>query len=461
MGNFYTKKVDALCFDRSRWEAMLWADRLDASSTLARHTRDIGGSLPVERGHDAATFGGEVFARLYADPEQVPTVEGAEWAALAHETLSALPEWDGLRASVAGDPDFAALASADLLRTIASKMADIMQQARKEEEQDGESDDGTGINGRDVLRAALRKACNAAQEMVDDTRGLLNGLAPGLGHVPATHEQADPARMKLAEQIRNDRRLKDVLDRAGKLTRIASKAKQVRSVHAREEVVDVERGADLARVLPAQLAGIRHPLLRRVAMRGLVERSLVQYRLEGKEPLGRGPIVVLLDESGSMQGDGHKWARAVGIACIATAAKEKRDVLVMGFDDEVRYSVRIQPNGYATRNDKPINGVAAAAMTIASVDCGGGTNFDVAFKRGLDVISTIERADLVFVTDGQCDVSKTLLDRLNASKALGLRVFALTVNGGSVARSIAALADESVDIDRAQDKDGSVAACIP
>jgi uncharacterized protein with von Willebrand factor type A (vWA) domain len=464
------------CYEVSKWDRMLYDARratagyLDAAC-VAVEAQVCEATKDTKYADGVDGFAADLFARLYEDPTALDT--GAEWAKRAHDLASKLPEFDELRAAVAGDADFAALATADILSAIAPRIAEL---AKEEEEQAGEAgNEGTRpANGQpttdDKVRAAMRGALRSAARRVEERKSDLAGLAPGLEHVPATHEQADPSRMTLAEHVAANPRLRDVLRRAGKLARIAADRKQERrSRDAREEVVDLERGNDIARVLPAQLARLRSPATRLLALRDLVERQAIQYRLEGREPLGRGPIVVLLDESGSMSGDPHAWAKAVGIACIGIAVRERREVVVAGFDTAVRYAVRVAANGAVSHCHARLdawfplgNGkVADAALAVARTNVGGGTDFTAPLKFAMANGVADDRADFVIVTDGECDFPSRIADDLRAAKEKGLRIFALTVNGGSASRTVRDLADHVVDIDAEGDKDRAVAGALP
>ena len=59
-------------------------------------------------------------------------------------------------------------------------------------------------------------------------------------------------------------------------------------------------------------------------MRSLLERQILQYQLSGAETLGRGPLVLLLDKSGSMDGTKDLWATALSLALLEHAQAERR-----------------------------------------------------------------------------------------------------------------------------------------
>lgn len=511
-----------LCYESSKWHRHLWGARLAASPAVREAVGHV--AAPVadhgerralraeqpdrnaiaeareEGAGQAEAFGAEVFARLYGDPAALPEDgrdPAAPWAPALHQALDQLPEWQDLRAAVAGDPDFAALAARDLLETAAGRLPDLL----KEEEQEQQAQDGAGqgqpgdgqgqgagrparkpaIGAADLARGALRGACRRAARDVAGRREAMEGLAPGAGSVPPAGEQGDVRRLSLAERVGRDPQLRRVLALAGRLQRVADQRRRTRNEHAREEVVDVERGSDLSRLLPAGLAQLRHPGLRRVALRNILERQALQYRLEGTEPEGRGPIVVLLDESGSMSGTPHEWARAVGIACLGVAARERRACTVVGFDGGIRSAVHLDTAGRswtlpvldasAPRVGAPValGTTVDAVLHVASQGCPGGTDFGPALRLALDGLPAgvrDPRADLVLVTDGCADADERTLAALDEARAAGLRVHGLTVNGGSLSGSIARICTRAVDIDAAArvgkgDAAGQVGEAIP
>ena len=462
-------------FNTTRWQRYLYTQRVASGGAVQTAEVQIAGSIQSakenqeirdpdaddttqeESNGDASTFGGEVFSRLYNDPQRLEESSGPAWMSKAQDLLGDLPEWDQLRRSVEGDPDFSALASARVMSEIAPKLEQLIEESEDGDSAGESSKDGMP-SGSDMVRSAMRSACRSASEEVAETRSAMAGLASGLEATPPSHEQADPARMQLAERLRNDSRLKDVIRRAGRMERIAAKVRPTKSDSARSEVVDIERGADLSRILPSQLAGLRHPLMRKLVLKSIVERSALQYKLGGSQPEGRGPIVVLLDESGSMQGDPHTWARAIGVAAIGQGSREKRQVTVIGFNGNVRSVFRLTKSGEGQSIDlrsgdaRSIGGVAQVALAVASQSASGGTSFDAVFEYALKSGLRDDRADLVLVTDGNCSVSSSILEAVAEQKESGMRVWGMTVNGGSLGTAVAELCDSAVDLD-----DGDIA----
>ena len=122
----------------------------------------------------------------------------------------------------------------------------------------------------------------------------------------------------------------------------------------------------------------------------------MQYQLIGNEPLGKGPLVVLLDKSGSMDGPRDIWATALALALLDQAQRERRVFALLGFDYRVKHEAVVKP-------DEPL---PEAALFTA---CAGGTEIGVALDRGLELIrgntGPLKKADIVLVTDGGSDAA--------------------------------------------------------
>lgn len=494
-----------LAYDVAKWDRMLYEKRRIPGATLDGAVRPVEvalGDHAVAGKEDTVdalgearelaskvgdALASEIFSRLYGSPEKREQANPvAPWAPRVHEILDQLPEFAQLRDTVQGDPDFSALAAADVLAPIAAKLPELLKEVEEEEQEREQQDQGEqpgpgqgpapakrGPSAADKLRASLRGGLATAAQKTGERKESLAGLAPGLETAPPSHEHPDATRMNLIETVAKDASLREVLRRAGRLRRVADRRRQERrSLHAREEVVDLERGNDIARILPAQLAGLRHPGLRKLALLRIAEGTAIQYRLEGKEPQGRGPIVVLLDRSGSMSGSPNQWASAVGVACMGIAAREHRPTTVIEFNGSVVQVTHVAANGLALdvrvgRNagNRPIaGGFPAAMLRIAGAGAGGGTDYDKALAVALDGLPNglrDDRADLVFVTDGDAEIAPDTLEVLKGQKAKGLRVYGLTVNGGSVSDAVRAICDNVVDIDRAKGSAEEVAGALP
>ena len=237
------------------------------------------------------------------------------------------------------------------------------------------------------MRSALRRAIEQATETVADAREALEGLAPGMGTAPPSYEQDDTTRLTLAEMLISNPAFAEVLRRAGKLRRMAD-AKAKRKAPGVGTIVGLERGADLGRVLPSQLARLKHPKLRMLVMKDFADRALMQYRIESQEPQGRGPIILMVDESGSMEGNPNMWAKAAVIAAIRQGQAQKRPVALCFFDTRILGAWFMDADGTvwnATRSAPAVKLDQYGTVGDLIMEClrrgtAGGTDFSAPFQ---------------------------------------------------------------------------------
>jgi uncharacterized protein with von Willebrand factor type A (vWA) domain len=153
-------------------------------------------------------------------------------------------------------------------------------------------------------------------------------------------------------------------------------------------------------------------------LRSLVESACLQYRLEDTETLGKGPLVVAIDKSSSMEGEKDVWATAVALALLDVAQHERRPFALLCFDGAVKHESIVLPGA----------ALPEAALFIAA---DGGTNIDNVVRRGLEIIEqrpgTLREADIVLITDGGSDTAGAAELRERAAK-LGVTVLGVAID---------------------------------
>lgn len=394
-----------LLFDVSRWHLML-------------HREHRGLPRAQDRDSPQLRLEDELFERLYAgEGERLETgrvdARLRPWAERVHASCDGLPSFGRLAAECRGDAAAAAAAVQVLVDELGLPPPEEPPPA------------APGGVARDPLRRTLAAACAAAARAVGGLREAIEGLegvefpggqVPGVGSCtgsPREHAAVRP----LAARLKADERLRRIAALAGRFKRIAAAKRRQRVRHGADEVADVEQGADLGRALPVELAKRCHRMLRLDFLRALVEHRAFQYRLEGSAALGKGPLVVLLDKSGSMEGPRDVWATAVALALLDQARAERRSFALLGFDGAVKFEAVV-----GSAQPLPESGLF--------VSCAGGTDIAVAVSRGLEIIETrpgaLRKADIVLVTDGGSDAGPAPALRERAA-ALGVTILGLGI----------------------------------
>ncbi|MEZ0393793.1 MAG: VWA domain-containing protein [Desulfurococcaceae archaeon] len=221
-------------------------------------------------------------------------------------------------------------------------------------------------------------------EVVKRIKSLIEGQEAGRVSAFATEEYG----YELLRLARNAdvRRILEVL-RGLKPWEIDVPGKRERSrrgeIHGYELGRDVERVATPSLVLPDELFYLKY-----------VEGRLVIY--EKALVTSRGPIYLLVDKSGSMDGPKMTWAKAVAIAMYMRALKESRE-LYFRFFDSVPYqlvSIGKKPRAEA---------VAKFVDYVARVKGSGGTDISRALLTACSDIRAARvgsQSDVVLITDG-------------------------------------------------------------
>lgn len=274
----------------------------------------------------------------------------------------------------------------------------------------------------------LERMLNKALDEAQDDAGELDDMRRGIGLDDGTWQTMSPEeRLKMAERLRSQH-MKDLAEIIGRMKRFALGIKATRIVNVPHEAYDVETGDDLKRMLRSELVYLSTPETKYEFFRKFVEKELLQFKMRGKEEIGKGPIVIAIDKSGSMSGQPFNWAMAVAEALRRFAADEDRDYYAMFFGsnhDRERFDF---PEGKG-----PFEKVLAFLSCVAN----GGTEFDGVLTEALQRASKAHdesgqsKADIVFITDGEAHLSEEWIKKFNEERErVGVRVYSIYIGGG-------------------------------
>jgi len=260
-----------------------------------------------------------------------------------------------------------------------------------------------------------------AREATEDAIETMAAVGWGTGGTGAsTTDVRDVA--ALTTRIKRSRILKDIMLLAGRMRRMALRKHADRVKHGPDELVDIEVGRDLARALPSEIAMLAAgPELRLDFLARFAEGQVLQYRMDGREKLGRGPIVVCIDTSGSMRGQREVWSKALALGMLAIAIHEKRPFAVVLFSD------RGQAKMYEFSGSKATHETCLACLEHFY---GNGTDFvtPLDLALGLCQQSKLDKADIVFITDGECHVDPVWGDAYTKKReARGTKLYSIII----------------------------------
>lgn len=274
----------------------------------------------------------------------------------------------------------------------------------------------------------LKQAVTEGMEEALDSAEDVVGLVQNFGTHPDQWERLDPkVRMELAHRLQKNRKLHEIAKMIGRIKRMAVGEWSRRVIHGVDEIYDVSIGTDLEHVLASELVYLADEASEDIFWMKYLEGTLLNYKLKGTEKANRGAIVCLLDNSGSMGGDREIWGKAVAMALLEIAKRERRDF----------YGIHFGSGGYQNRPPElmewffPKGEVKLEdALDYAEFFFNGGTDFEAPISRAVEVLETqfrqdgATKGDIFMITDGECAVSpEWLLRFVNAKQQMDFKLY--------------------------------------
>lgn len=223
--------------------------------------------------------------------------------------------------------------------------------------------------------------------------------------------------------------------------RLEEERRSVPTPHVPAETKGVTRSGDISRMLPSEASQLGHPMLellwhaRRVEFalltyqvqgteveRTLVERERMEARKQHRAKLERGPVVAVIDTSGSMHGLPEQVAKALVLAALRTAHAEKRRCYLFAFSG---------PGQLAEQElDLGSEGIGRL-LDFLGFTFGGGTDIGAVES----VVSHLgkqdwTKADVLIVSDGEFPVPSHVKEAVDAAREKGTRVHGLQIGNG-------------------------------
>lgn len=344
-------------------------------------------------------------------------------------------------------PEFQALHAETQLDETASEIATVSfaEQWVKLAATDQPEDD---FKAKMQALGAAAKALTTAQQDVGDLRDAQSAM--GLGNGTPGAPLAGAALASMFKRVRSSEMLKKICERAGRYRRMAQAQQRKKTLHGQDDMVGVVLDGEIGRLLPQELSALDDPDLEMDVMRRIIERQAMCRDYRGIESKARGPIVVVVDESGSMSGERIYTAKAMALAMMWVAHHQKRWVALVGFsgDAEGTY-LAIPPN-----KPKPDE-----LMEWLEHFYGGGTVCDVPLvelpKNWVALGCPKGKTDIIIITDACLGVPDEIRDSfLSWKQATQAKVVTLVL--GAEAGALAAVSDRTHSVSSLSLKEDAV-----
>lgn len=253
---------------------------------------------------------------------------------------------------------------------------------------------------------------------------------------------------KYAAIFRNNEDLQKIVDMIGRIS-LEYGTKQIEiSPLGKSEIHSVTQSNDIYHLLPFELAKFNNPIMKRKFYADLIEGKLLTYELQGKNwsdgpPKKRkGPVVALIDTSGSMHGTPELMAKAIILAIAKKMLKEERDVRVILFaSTDQTHTIDLTSK----------NRMAEEFLDFLGLSFSGGNDSNTPLIEGMKSLEEdrFKGADLLFITDGIWpSPDKEVIERWNMlKKEKDARIFTLVI-GNNNAGGLTPVSDYTYLMDR-------------
>lgn len=380
-------------------------------------------------------------------PEQVMIKNEALWALKLHESLDDSDEWLKLMAEISSEKNYlkqwilagtGALAFSEkcaaMIPTPQRPLTDPQKLRDRLKELKENSDENNDEKIKNIITQGKKEkieyenflrqvrplsdaiADNSsinAQEAVEQMKAVLSlqdATGWGQGDTESGLSQAQNAEEKLknAKNLLKSTKFKKIIQQAGRLALLAE-AKRKSKIPLQTTITGVKTGDNLFNLLPTEYARFSHTKTRPLFYKDYSERALLEFEKHSNDKAQKGPIVMLIDTSSSMRGVNELWSKAVAVAYLMVASKDKRDFYVTFFNTRVVGTFEFVKGKY---DDSTL-------IKFIEFFTGGNTAWDKPLDNAVNIIKNSQlykNGDIVMITDGLCNVHDSWLSEFKKHK---------------------------------------------
>jgi len=197
------------------------------------------------------------------------------------------------------------------------------------------------------------------------------------------------------------------------------------------ETGGLERSNEISRMLPVEYAKLGHQVLKSLWLARYAERQLLCYQYQGlrfnkngrqavnseedinpekQEIMGKGPIIICLDTSASMQGKPESLAKSLVLEILSMASKEQRPCYLYMFsgpDDVVEYELDLAK---ADLSD---------LLTVLTTSFHGGTYVVAPLLKAIQKQKqkVWNKTDILLISDGRFPMQEHVIEQINELKS--------------------------------------------
>lgn len=265
--------------------------------------------------------------------------------------------------------------------------------------------DTAAARSKAQVSACVTHAVQAAAQKAEEVQAVIGAWGDDPGSLERTEANAE-----LLALVRKSDTLKDISKYLGRFREIFAQGKRNGYIYGRGEKYSLELGNDISRALTSELAMLATPETTPLFLQKYQRRQIKQYCRREPVYKGMGDIICCLDESSSTAGDPAAWGKAVALTLLEIAADSGRKFALIHFSGPGSVQINVfLPGQYGVR-DK---------LCAAEIFLSGGTDFATPMSEALRLMEEqgFENADVVFITDGECELPDAYIKGLQKKQA--------------------------------------------
>jgi uncharacterized protein with von Willebrand factor type A (vWA) domain len=359
-----------------------------------RRSTVIQNQLATLQDQDLDNLSSDVFQSLM-NGEFEESFEAQKWAEDCFSVVQDVEEFEMLQEMCAGDPDFSAISTADLMKSMASELRKIkalsteledkQNQLNNEQDSDAKEElvelmDEIEFQIEQTQKYASTKVQKASMDAMKKVQELEKAKSDGFfssGDGSPNQLDNQQRRFDLVQRFQKDRTFKMVLELAGRIQKFGDDA-VVETTDVPEAFVGFTAGNNFDGIQLEDLSMMNDQDLENLFWAEYCDETLLVDLFQGTKKRSKGNIVICSDVSGSMgtylgrldNGDvsRHHLCRAFVFAAMIKCRKEDRKCIDISFNSRV---------SRATEDPH---------IALDS-SCGGGTNFNYPMRKAINRLS--------------------------------------------------------------------------
>lgn len=314
----------------------------------------------------------------------------------------------------------------DLIDQIREQLADARDQASTSERGALDALDAAKARTSQSLVQSLNHSADDLSTLQKAAREF--GVGWGLGSTRGATRDQVAGLQELAEYLRKSPSVRLILESLGWAKSLVTRERR-KSTRGRETFTHFRvQDLDLATLSPDELVQMiafdrSSPVYLDFLCRAL-DGDLLHAQFEGEDYAGRGPMVFLRDESGSMRGLRRATGCALQLALMLEARREGRRFVAISFSDIGQFEI-YDPGHKPDPHE---------LVTHLDTTYGGGTDPYGPLTAAIQLIRedpALREGDILAITDGQfgSPPEEFLHELEQARKEPGLKLIAVVING--------------------------------